>query len=71
MENVKIIATNRKARHDFFLLESYEAGIVLQENVIEDVVFFALSSVNFGSHDPIDGPPVIGAGALAVVSRIF
>ncbi len=37
MENVKIIATNRKARHDFFLLESYEAGIVLQGSEIKSI----------------------------------
>jgi SsrA-binding protein len=27
---MRAIATNRKARHDYFILESYEAGIVLQ-----------------------------------------
>lgn len=27
--SVKVITTNRKARHDFHLLEKYEAGIVL------------------------------------------
>ena len=37
MENVKIIATNRKARHDFFLLESFEAGIVLQGSEIKSI----------------------------------
>ena len=29
-KGTKIIAQNRKARHDFFIEESYEAGIVLQ-----------------------------------------
>ena len=28
-ENVKIIAQNKKAHHDYFVLESYEAGIEL------------------------------------------
>jgi SsrA-binding protein len=37
MENVKIIATNRKARHDFFLLESFEAGLVLQGSEIKSI----------------------------------
>jgi len=29
-EGHKIVAQNRKARHDFFIEESYEAGLVLQ-----------------------------------------
>jgi len=37
MDNVKIIATNRKARHDYFLLESFEAGIVLQGSEIKSI----------------------------------
>ena len=28
-ESIKIIAENRKARHDFFVIETYEAGIEL------------------------------------------
>ncbi|HEC61609.1 MAG TPA: SsrA-binding protein, partial [bacterium] len=28
--NIKVIATNRKVRHEYFLLEFYEAGIVLK-----------------------------------------
>jgi SsrA-binding protein len=28
-EKIKIIAENRKARHDYFILETYEAGIAL------------------------------------------
>ncbi|NNF97955.1 MAG: SsrA-binding protein SmpB [Desulfobacteraceae bacterium] len=28
-ENKKIIAVNRKARHDFFIVDTYEAGLVL------------------------------------------
>ena len=27
--NIKIIAENRKARHDYFIEETFEAGIVL------------------------------------------
>jgi SsrA-binding protein len=37
MENVKVIATNRKARHDFFLLETYEAGLALQGSEIKSI----------------------------------
>jgi len=37
MENEKIVATNRKARHDFFLLETFEAGIVLQGSEIKSI----------------------------------
>lgn len=37
MENVKVIATNRKARHDYFLLETFEAGIVLQGSEIKSL----------------------------------
>ena len=28
-EKIKVIAENRKARHDYFILETYEAGIAL------------------------------------------
>ena len=29
MHNIKIICQNRKARHDYFILDEYEAGMVL------------------------------------------
>ena len=35
--DVKVVATNRKARHEFFLLETYEAGIALQGSEIKSV----------------------------------
>lgn len=35
--SIKIIATNRKARHDFFLLDTYEAGISLLGSEIKSV----------------------------------
>ena len=28
-EGIKIVATNKKARHDFFIGDTYEAGIEL------------------------------------------
>jgi len=33
----KVIATNRKARHDFFLLETFEAGLALQGSEIKSI----------------------------------
>jgi SsrA-binding protein len=33
----KVIATNRKAKHDYFLLESFEAGLVLQGSEIKSI----------------------------------
>jgi SsrA-binding protein len=35
--NIKVVATNRKARHDYFILESFEAGLVLQGSEIKSV----------------------------------
>lgn len=33
----KALATNRKATHDFFILEKYEAGLVLQGSEIKSI----------------------------------
>ena len=35
MESIKILAQNRKARRDYFLLETYEAGLALQGSEIK------------------------------------
>jgi SsrA-binding protein len=35
--SVKVVATNRKARHDYFILENFEAGLVLQGSEIKSV----------------------------------
>lgn len=35
--NIKVIATNRKVRHEYFLLEFYEAGIVLKGSEIKSI----------------------------------
>lgn len=35
--NIKIIANNKKARHDYFILEEYEAGIVLKGTEVKSV----------------------------------
>lgn len=37
MENIKVIATNRKAGHNYFLLDKYEAGLVLKGSEIKSV----------------------------------
>lgn len=36
-EGIKIIAQNRKARHDYFIEETYEAGIVLVGTEVKSV----------------------------------
>lgn len=35
--SLKVIATNRKARHNYFLLDTYEAGIVLKGSEIKSI----------------------------------
>lgn len=37
MMNVKVVATNRKARHEYFLLDLFEAGISLQGSEIKSI----------------------------------
>jgi SsrA-binding protein len=37
MENVKVVATNRKARFEYFILETYEAGLALQGSEIKSI----------------------------------
>ena len=34
---IKVIATNRKAHHEYFLLDTYEAGIALQGSEIKSI----------------------------------
>ena len=36
-ESIKLIANNKKARHDYFLEESYEAGIELKGNEVKSI----------------------------------
>ena len=35
--DIKVVATNRKARHEYFLMETYEAGIVLKGSEIKSI----------------------------------
>ncbi len=37
MADIKVVATNRKAYHDYFIIETYEAGIVLTGTEIKSV----------------------------------
>ncbi len=37
MSEIKVVATNRKAYHDYFIIETYEAGIVLTGTEIKSV----------------------------------
>ena len=37
MDKVKIVATNRKAKFEYFLIETFEAGIALQGSEIKSV----------------------------------
>jgi SsrA-binding protein len=34
---IKVVATNRKARHEFILLDTYEAGLVLKGSEIKSI----------------------------------
>jgi SsrA-binding protein len=34
---IKVVATNRKARHQYFLLDTYEAGLVLKGSEIKSI----------------------------------
>lgn len=35
--SVKVVATNRKARHEYFILDTFEAGIALQGSEIKSI----------------------------------
>ncbi len=37
VKDVKVVATNRKARHEYFILDTYEAGIALQGSEIKSI----------------------------------
>lgn len=37
MENVKVLATNRKAKFEYFLVETFEAGVALQGSEIKSI----------------------------------
>ena len=35
--SIKVVATNRKAKHEYFILDTYEAGIVLKGTEIKSI----------------------------------
>ena len=35
-ENSKLIAVNRKARHDYFVMEAMEAGVAAGDRIVVD-----------------------------------
>lgn len=37
MDNIKVVATNRKAKFEYFLIETFEAGVVLQGSEIKSI----------------------------------
>jgi len=37
VENIKVVATNRKAKFEYFLIETFEAGISLQGSEIKSI----------------------------------
>jgi len=37
MEDIKVVARNRKARHEYFLIETFEAGIALTGSEIKSI----------------------------------
>lgn len=37
MMGIKVVATNRKASHEYFLMDDYEAGLVLQGSEIKSI----------------------------------
>lgn len=45
-ESIKLIANNKKARHDYFLEEKYEAGIALHGTEVKSRVWENAASRN-------------------------
>jgi len=37
VENIKVVATNRKAKFEYFLIETFEAGVALQGSEIKSI----------------------------------
>lgn len=52
---IKIVATNRKARHEYFVLETFEAGIALQGSEIKSIraghISLAESYIRIDGHE--------------------
>ena len=65
--NIKIIANNKKARHDYFILEEYEAGIVLKGTEVKSVKQGKVSIKE--SYCQINNPGAPRAGEAGVVAE--
>ena len=54
---MKVVATNRKAHHDYYVLETYEAGVVLQGSEVKSIrlgnVNLKDSYVSFSRHGEV------------------
>ena len=52
---IKVVATNRKARHEYFVLETFEAGIALQGSEIKSIraghISLAESYIRIDGHE--------------------
>jgi SsrA-binding protein len=52
---IKVVATNRKARHEYFILETFEAGIALQGSEIKSIraghISLAESYIRIDGHE--------------------
>jgi SsrA-binding protein len=59
-EGIKVVAQNRKARHDYFIEETYEAGIVLTGTEIK--------SIRAGRANLIDSYCSIRNGEISVLN---
>lgn len=53
--SIKVVATNRKARHEYFILDTYEAGIALQGSEIKSIragkISLAEAYINIDDHE--------------------
>lgn len=61
MDNIKVVATNRKAKFEYFLIETYEAGISLQGSEIKSIRAGQVSLTE--AYVQIDGQEALLMGA--------
>ena len=62
----RVIATNRKARHDYHLLDVLEAGLVLTLKEPQAAVTPGQSAVLFDGDRLLGGGRIVSAGVAAV-----
>jgi SsrA-binding protein len=61
VDNIKVVATNRKAKFEYFLIETYEAGISLQGSEIKSIRAGQVSLTE--AYVQIDGQEALLMGA--------